>query len=40
MSDVIERTMQKVDFIKAPTYEDYVATDAIARRIAEELING
>lgn len=39
MSDVIERTMQKVDFIKAPTYEDYVATDAIARRIAEELIN-
>ncbi len=40
MSDVIERTMQKVDFIKAPTYEDYVATDAIARRIAKELING
>lgn len=40
MSDVIERTMQKVDFIKTPTYEDYVATDAIARRIAEELING
>lgn len=40
MSDVIERTMQKVDFIKAPTYEDYVATDAIARRIAEGLING
>ena len=39
MSDVIERTMQKVDFIKAPTYEDYVATDAIARRIAEEFIN-
>ena len=39
MSDVIERTMQKVDFIKAPTYEDYVATDAIARRIAEEYIH-
>lgn len=39
MSDVIERTMQKVDFIKAPTYEDYVATDAIARRIVEEYIH-
>ena len=39
MSDVIERTMQKVDFISTPTYEDYVATDAIARRVAEELIN-
>ena len=38
MSDVIERTMQKVDFITTPTYEDYVATDAIARRVAEELI--
>ena len=38
MSDVIERTMQKVDFIATPTYEDYVATDAIARRIAEEFI--
>jgi 1-deoxy-D-xylulose-5-phosphate reductoisomerase len=38
MSDVIERTMQKVDFIKTPTYEDYVATDAIARRVAEEMI--
>ena len=39
MSDVIERTMQKVDFIAAPTYDDYVATDAIARRMAEEFIN-
>ena len=39
MSNVIECTMQKVDFIKTPTYEDYVATDAIARRIAEEFIN-
>ena len=38
MSDVIERTMQTVDFIKTPTYEDYVATDAVARRIAEEMI--
>ena len=38
MSDVIERTMQKVDFIATPTYEDYVATDAIARRVAEDFI--
>ena len=39
MSDVIERTMQKVDFITTPTYEDYVATDAEARRIAQEFIS-
>ena len=39
MSDVIEKTMQRTDFVKNPTYEDYVATDAAARRIAEELIN-
>ena len=31
--------MQKVDFITTPTYEDYVATDAEARRIAEEYIH-
>ena len=39
MSDVIERTMQKTTFITTPTYEDYVATDAEARRIAEEYIH-
>ena len=39
MSDVIEQTMQKVDYIATPTYEDYVATDAVARRVAEELIS-
>ncbi len=38
MSDVIEKAMQTVSFIKHPTYEDYVATDAEARRIAKELI--
>ena len=38
MSDVIEQTMQRICFIKSPTYDDYVATDAAARRIAEELI--
>ena len=38
MSDVIEQTMQRTSFFKSPTYDDYVATDAAARRIAEELI--
>ena len=38
MSEVIEETMEKVSFIHTPTYEDYVATDAEARRIAESLI--
>ena len=38
MSEVIEQTMAKVPFIQTPTYEDYVATDAEARRIAESLI--
>ena len=38
MSDVIEKTMARVSFIQKPTYEDYVATDAEARRIAKELI--
>ena len=34
MSDVIEQTMGKVAYIKEPTYEDYVDTDAEARRVA------
>ncbi|EJX05905.1 1-deoxy-D-xylulose 5-phosphate reductoisomerase [gut metagenome] len=38
MSDVIEQTMGKVAFIKEPTYEDYVATDAEARRVAASLL--
>ena len=38
MSEVIEETMAKVPFIQVPTYEDYVATDAEARRVAELLI--
>ena len=37
MSDVIEQTMQKASFIVNPSYEDYVATDAEARRLAAEL---
>lgn len=38
MSDVIEKTMNKVTFISNPTYHDYVETDAIARRIAAEYV--
>ena len=34
MSDIISDTMSKAAFIQKPTYEDYVATDAEARRIA------
>ncbi len=38
MSDVIEKTMQRVAFDKSPSYDTYVQTDAEARRIAGELI--
>ena len=38
MSDVIEKTMARVSFIQKPTYDDYVATDAEARRIAMETL--
>lgn len=39
MSDVIEKVMQTVSYIKAPMYDDYVATDAEARRVAKEIMN-
>lgn len=39
MSDVIERTMQQASFIAKPTYDDYVATDLEARRMAEGMIS-
>lgn len=38
MSEIIEKAMQQVSFIRKPTYEDYVATDAETRRMARELI--
>jgi 1-deoxy-D-xylulose-5-phosphate reductoisomerase len=38
MSDVIEQTLLKASFVANPVYEDYVATDAEARKIASELI--
>ena len=39
MGDIIERTMQKATFIAKPTYDDYFATDAEARRIAGEMLD-
>lgn len=38
MSDVVEKCIQKINFIAKPTYEDYVATDMETRRIATEMI--
>ena len=40
MSDIIAATMDKAPVIAKPTYEDYVATDAEARRIAEQMVYG
>lgn len=38
MSDVIEKVMSKVSFVKTPMFDDYVATDSETRRIAREMI--
>ena len=38
MSDIIAETMSKAYYIHKPTYEDYVATDTDARRIAQDLL--
>ena len=38
MSEIIAQTMAKATFIAKPTYDDYVATDAEARRIATTLL--
>ena len=38
MADVIEKTMERVAFDAAPTFETYVETDTMARRMANELI--
>ena len=39
MSDIIAETMQRADYLKEPTYEDYVKTDKMARQIAADLIH-
>lgn len=38
MSDVIEQTLDKVEFIANPSLEDYLETDRIARLITKEII--
>lgn len=38
MSELIERTMEAVEFVAEPALEDYVATDAEGRRRAEEYV--
>ena len=38
MSEIIEMAMGKCTFIEKPSYEDLIATDAEARRIAEEAV--
>ena len=39
MSEVIRKTMDTTPFIQTPSYDDYVATDAEARRIAASMIH-
>ncbi len=38
MSDVIEKAMKCISFIRNPRYDDYVATDAETRRITAEMV--
>ncbi|MEO7988542.1 MAG: 1-deoxy-D-xylulose-5-phosphate reductoisomerase [Chryseolinea sp.] len=38
MSEIVERCLEKISFIKSPTYEDFVNTDKETRIIALELI--
>lgn len=38
MADIIEATMQRATFVAQPTYDDYIAADAEARRIAASML--
>lgn len=38
MADIIEATMQRATFVAQPTYDDYIASDAEARRIAVSML--
>jgi len=38
IADINQQTMEKVDFVAKPSYEDYVQTDKMARIRAEELV--
>ena len=40
MGDIIAETMQRATYVAKPTYDDYVQTDASARRIAAGLLKG
>ena len=40
MGDIIAETMERTTFVKSPRYDDYVATDAEASRIAMEFLKG
>lgn len=40
MSDIIEDALNKMPYMAAPTYEDYVACDAQTRMLAQQLIKG
>jgi len=39
MSDIVERCLEKTDYITNPSYEDYVETDKTTRIRAFEMIN-
>lgn len=39
MSDIIDETLNVVDFVKQPSLEDFIETDKKSRIIAKELIN-
>lgn len=38
MADIIEAAMQRATFVAQPTYDDYIASDAEARRIAASML--
>jgi len=38
MPEIIEKTINKINFIGNPTFEDYQQTDKFAREFSESLI--
>ena len=38
MSEVVERCLEKINYVSKPTFEDYVVTDTETRQLAGELI--
>ena len=39
MTDIIAESSQRISYIKNPVYDDYVATDTEARRLAQEMVS-